>query len=130
VRYPIAAVAGLAVTLSVAVSGCVVISSVTPASLIGTTLDTLNQRAGGVVPTVIQDASSRIGLSPEYVGDPEQDEFWVIVAACSSDERISTTSDVEVAVLPADAITTAVEEGISAGDYADAVGCEGRPHHG
>ena len=122
----------VAFALSAALAGCVLFQPppVAPASFVGETLDLLTGGPGADATRLIQDASPRIGQTPSYNGNPDRDEFWVIVAICTSNEDVAASSEIEVAVLPAGSITPSIEEDIAAGQYRDAVDCEGRPFHG
>lgn len=113
----------------VLLAGCTP-SAVPPADLIGATLDTLTAGPGADATLLVQDASPRVGASPSYTGDPDRDAAWQIVAICTSDADVARSSQIEVAVLPDDLVTPAVEAEVAAGDFRDAVDCAGRPHHG
>jgi hypothetical protein len=110
--------------------GCTAEPAVAPADLIGATLDTLTEGPGADATLLVQDASPRVGAAPSYTGEPALDAAWQIVAICTSDENVAASAQIEVAVLPDDLVTPAVEADVASGAFRDAVDCAGRPHHG
>jgi predicted RNA-binding protein with EMAP domain len=122
---------GGALALSAMLTGCVPLPVPTaPASFLGKTLDLLSGGAGAEATRLIQDISPVIGEAPSYPGNPSLDGLWVIVAICTSDEDVAASDTIEVAVLPAASVTLSIQKDIAAGEYRDAVGCQGRPFHG
>lgn len=98
--------------------------TLSPSELIGRSLDSFTELAGVNLEILIQDASPRIGRAASY--QAPNDAGWVIVAACSSSGSVLASASVEVAVIPADGYTTGVESDVRAGEWLDAVDCEGR----
>lgn len=128
-RTALARIAPLAAAVAL-LAGCTPAQAVAPADLIGATLDTLTAGPGADATLLVQDASPRVGASPSYTGEPDLDAAWQIVAICTSDEDVARSAQIEVAVLPDDLVTPAVEADVAAGRFRDAVDCAGRPHHG
>ncbi|MGN6503753.1 MAG: hypothetical protein ACTHKX_12750 [Pseudolysinimonas sp.] len=130
-RPALALVAPLALAAAVSLAGCTPAApAIPPADLIGASLDTLTEGPGADATLLVQDASPRVGASPSYTGDPDLDAAWQIVAICTSDADVARSSQIEVAVLPEDLVTPAVEADVASGSFRDAVDCAGRPHHG
>lgn len=128
-RAALARIAPVALVVAL-LAGCTPARPVAPAELIGATLDTLTEGPGADATLLVQDASPRVGASPSYTGDPDLDAAWQIVAICTSDEDVARSAQIEVAVLPGDLVTAAVEAEVAAGSFRDAVDCAGRPYHG
>lgn len=124
----VAAVVAIAATLAVA--GCAPEAELAPSELLGASLDRLTGAVGDEVQLFIQDASPRVGLPASYAFDHGEDSAWTIVAICSSDQNVLEPGSVEVAVIPSAAMTAELEAEVDDGDWAGAVDCEGRPHHG
>ncbi|MFJ4222737.1 hypothetical protein [Microbacterium sp. NPDC089695] len=76
---------------------------------------------------LIQDASTRVGLSASFsLGTSSPDE-WTVVAACADSEDLHEARNVEVAILPATSYPE-VAGRVAAGEFRDLVSCDGLDH--
>lgn len=73
---------------------------------------------------VTQDASPRLSREAEYSGEVFSSPLWTIIAAWADDKLISASTLIEIAVIPADAVTKAVKREIDDDRFSDAVTCE------
>lgn len=122
-----AAAAGLAVACVLLVSSCTATGAADMSShdLLGETLEDARPSFPDDATVLIQDASPRLGLSASY-RDELNDGRWTVVSACSSDDLLADSDLIEVAVIPTNSFTSAVDRRMEEGEFRDAVtSCEG-----
>jgi hypothetical protein len=110
----------------ISMSGCGAEPDLAPRDLVGEPLELLTSAITEQTTLLVQDVSVVVGRAPTY-DENEDASAWEVVAACSDHESIAQSVVVEVAVVPASAMTAGLEERLRAGELDDAVSCEGLP---
>lgn len=96
-----------------------------PRDLLGKTLEDARASFPEEATVLVQDASPRLGLVASF-RDGSNDVGWTVVSACSSDGLLADSDLIEVAVIPTDSFTSAVDQRMEEGEFRDAVtSCEG-----
>ncbi|MGM1016764.1 MAG: hypothetical protein ACQEW8_04420 [Actinomycetota bacterium] len=95
-----------------------------PAEVVGGPFQAVWDAVGDEATLLVQDSSPRVDREPTFTD--QEPAGWVVVAACADDADLRQATSVEVAVIPEDTFTTDVREDLEAGEYTDAVDCEGR----
>lgn len=93
-------------------------------SAVGKSLETVNDIVTDQTTLLVQDVSPRVGEVAAFE-DPDAGDEWSVVAACADSTKIENAKTVEVAVIPKSAYTEAVKAEVKAGEFDDAVACNG-----
>lgn len=75
---------------------------------------------------LIQDVSPRVGREAAYWSGHHAG--WTVIASCADGLRLDDSSIVEVAVIPSESFTNAVQRDVARDEFLTAVDCEDRPY--
>lgn len=76
----------------------------TASELQGKPIHILQSALGDNSTVSVQDLSVIVGREPSYTADEMQSDQWTIIAACADDEYITQASEINVGVVPKDAV--------------------------
>lgn len=71
----------------------------------------------------IQDLSAIVGREPSFTASEIQSDRWIIIAACADDESIRQADDIQVGVVPKDALDNEIVKRAQQGEFDSLIGC-------
>ena len=89
----------------------------------GQPISALREEMGDDSTVAIQDLSTIIGREPSYTADDMQTDLWIIIAACADNKSIGQADNIQVGIVPRDALDDDIAKRAQQVEFDSLIGC-------